>query len=90
MGEIFKFIKNAVKAILLSPYYLLVFVLFIICTIFNYLIGEIRSFFGIFTANGFSHLDDNEYNQILVECKKQGVSYDVLKTNSQKEEVKKI
>ncbi|MDY2889261.1 MAG: hypothetical protein SOU19_06795 [Candidatus Caccosoma sp.] len=58
MGGVFKFFLNALKAIFLSPFYLVYFIAFLLLTIFNYLIGELRF---IFSGFRYGTRKENKY-----------------------------
>ncbi|MCI5744678.1 MAG: hypothetical protein MR270_00095 [Erysipelotrichaceae bacterium] len=64
MGNVLKFFLNAVKAIVLSPFYIVYFALYFIYAILNYLIGEIRLVF-----SGFRYGDKKE-NKYLKKVEK--------------------
>ena len=55
MNNLFNFFLNAIKAILLSPFYVLCFVVALIVGLFNHLIGEVRILF-----SGFKYGTDKE------------------------------
>lgn len=62
MNGIFKFFLNALKAIFLSPFYVIYFTAFLLLTIFNYLFGEIRF---IFSGFNYGSRKENKYNKKL-------------------------
>ena len=62
MRAIFKFVLNALKAIFLSPFYIIYFLAFLLLTLFNYIVGEI-----LFICSGFNYgsRKENKYNRKL-------------------------
>ena len=62
MNNLFNFFLNAIKAILLSPFYILYFVVVLLIGLFNHLIGEVR-----ILLSGFKYATDkeNKYNKKL-------------------------
>lgn len=66
MNNLFNFFLNAIKAILLSPFYILYFVVVLLIGLFNHLIGEVR-----ILLSGFKYGTDkeNKYTQQLKQIK---------------------
>lgn len=79
MMELFKFFKNALKAIFLSPYYILFYIISLIATIYMYIYGEITSIILFFGGSGYHQEKFNEYDKKLKKCKKYNMSYDLVK-----------
>lgn len=69
MGGVFKFFLNALKAIFLSPFYLIYFIAFLLFTIFNYIFGELRFLFFGFR---YGTRSENKYIKKLANIK-QGI-----------------
>ena len=66
MSGIFKFVLNALKAIFLSPFYIIYFLAFLLLTILNYILGEIRF---IFSGFNYGSRKENKYNRKLESMK---------------------
>ena len=64
MNSALKFFLNALKAIFLSPFYLLVFVLTLLYAIINYIVGIFRWIFSGFTYGS------RKTNKYLIELEK--------------------
>lgn len=62
MGNTLKFFLNAIKAIVFSPFYVLYFVLFLIISLLNHIIGELKV---LFTGFKYGNKQENKYNQEL-------------------------
>lgn len=62
MGNTLKFFLNAIKAIVFSPFYLVCYLLFLIVSLFNHLIGEIKV---IFTGFKYGSKNENKYHNEL-------------------------
>lgn len=62
MGKALKFFLNAFKAIFLSPFYLIYFAIYLIATLINFLVGEVRVL-----ISGFRYGSDleNKYQRVL-------------------------
>lgn len=60
MSGILKFFLNALKAILLSPFYLIYFCLYLIISLFNHFLGEIKV---LFTGFKYGNKDENKYSK---------------------------
>ena len=60
MSGILKFFLNAIKAILLSPFYIVYFCLYLIISAFNHLLGELKI---LFTGFKYGNKDENKYNK---------------------------
>lgn len=55
MGAALKFFLNALKALFLSPFYIVYFLVFLVYGFFNHLIGEVRVI-----ISGFKYASDKE------------------------------
>ena len=62
MGNTLKFFLNAIKAIVLSPFYVLYFALHLTVSLFNHIIGEVKV---LFTGFKYGSKQENKYNQEL-------------------------
>ena len=60
MSGILKFFLNALKAILLSPFYLIYFRIYLIIGAFNHIIGEFKV---LFTGFKYGNKDENKYSK---------------------------
>ena len=60
MSGILKFFLNAIKAILLSPFYIVYFCFYLIISVINHFIGEIRVLLSGFK---YGHKDENKYTK---------------------------
>ncbi len=84
MSEVFKFFKNATKALFLSPLYLLFFVWFLIRAIALYFYGEYQSFIGMLTRKGYDKKETYIYERRLKLCKEKNTTFDVLKEQNKR------
>ena len=62
MGGIFQFFLNALKAIFIGPFYIAYFLIYLIISAFNHLIGEFKV---LFTGFRYGHKDENKYSKKL-------------------------
>lgn len=69
MSKILTFFLNALKAIFLSPFYLIYFILYLLYTLFAHLFGEICVLFSGFK---FGNKKYNKYEQELNKLKQKG------------------
>ena len=60
MSGILKFFLNAIKAILFSPFYIVYFCIYLIISLFNHLIGEVKV---LFTGFKYGSNEENKYNK---------------------------
>lgn len=69
MNQVLSFFLNAIKAILLSPFYILYFLLVLVVGFINFVFGELR-----FLLSGFRYgkKDENKYSKMLNDKLKQG------------------
>ena len=62
MEGILRFFLNAFKAILLSPFYIVYFVIVLLIGLFNHIIGEIRVLFSDFK---YGSKNENKYRKMV-------------------------
>lgn len=79
MGELFKFFKNAVKALLLSPYYIVMFAFILLKTLLLYVYGEFMALKHAFKKFKYDKKEDYIYERRLKLCKDKNMTFDVLK-----------
>lgn len=79
MAELFRFFKNALKAIFFSPYYILYYLFSLIIALSMYIYGEIISLILFFSGSGYRQEKFNEYDKKLKKCKQHNASYEVIK-----------
>ena len=62
MSGIFQFFLNALKAIFIGPFYVVYFAIYLIGSVINHILGEIKI---LFTGFRYGHKDENKYSKRL-------------------------
>ena len=60
MSGILKFFLNAIKAILLSPFYIVYFCLYLIVSFFIHVVGEVKV---LFSGFNYGSKEENKYTK---------------------------
>ena len=60
MGGIFQFFLNALKAIFLGPFYVVYFAFYLVGSLINHLLGELKVLFSGFR---YGHKQENKYTK---------------------------